>query len=127
LFTQVINMNDASMIAAWTAWTDAKSETAARVVAARLLEALNHPVGDEKFERYHKTGGWSYTFQTRVNEGTRNDCVVAALALGMRVGYSWILSGDIVHGLVGWSSAARIAGITNLQWQLVDEETPKSE
>jgi hypothetical protein len=45
----------------------------------------------------------------------------------MRVGYSWIQSGDIFHGLEGWSSAARISGITNLQWQLVDEETPKSE
>ena len=73
-----------------------------------------------------KTGGWRFTFRTRLNEATRNDGVVVTIALGMRVGYSWVLSGDVYHGLEGWSNAARVAGITNLQWQIINE-MPESE
>jgi uncharacterized protein YndB with AHSA1/START domain len=68
-----------------------------------------------------KTGGWRFTFQTRLDEAMHNDGVVATIALGMRVGYSWILSGDVYQSLEGWSNAARVSGITNLQWQLIDQ------
>jgi hypothetical protein len=115
------------LIVNWTAWSDAKSEKAARVVAARLFAALHHPVEHEAFARYDKTGGWRFTFRTRLDEATRNDCVVAALALGMRVGYSWILGGDVYQSLEGWSNAARVSGVTNLQWQLLDEAAHISE
>ena len=113
-------MNHATLLVAWKAWTDAKSEKAARIVAARLFAALDHHIRNEAFAPYDKTGGWSFTFQTRLDGASRNDSVVAALTLGMRVAYSWILSGDVYHGLEGWSNAARVSGITNLQWQLVD-------
>lgn len=114
-------MSHTPVLVSWTAWSDAKSEKAARVVASRLFAALDHPVENEAFAPYDKIGGWRFTFRTRLDEATRNDCVVAALALGMHVGYSWILSGDVFLSLEGWSNAPRIAGITNLQWQIVDE------
>lgn len=114
-------MDRAPLLVTWTAWTDAKSEKAARVVAAHLFATLDHAVENEAFARYGKTGGWRFTFRTQLNEATRNDGVVVTIALGMRVGYSWVLSGDVYHGLEGWSNAARIAGITNLQWQIINE------
>jgi hypothetical protein len=116
-----IDMDRAPLLVTWTAWTDAKSEKAARVVAARLFATLDHAVENEAFARYGKTGGWRFTFRTQLNAATRNDGVVVTIALGMRVGYSWVLSGDVYHGLEGWSNAARIAGITNLQWQIINE------
>jgi hypothetical protein len=118
-------MNDVALFVMWTAWTDAKSEKAARVVAGRLFAALDHPVEHETFAPYNKTDGWRFTFQTRLAGATRNDRVVAALDLDMRVGHSWILSGDVFHSLEGWSNAARISGVTNLQWQII-EEAPES-
>ena len=119
------DMNQVSALVNWRAWTDAKSEKAARVIASRLFTALDHPVEHETFARYDKMGGWSFTFQTRLDEATCNDYVVVAFALGMRVGHFWILSGDVFHDLEGWSNAARVSGITNLQWQLIDQ-TPES-
>ena len=61
------------------------------------VRALDHAVENEAFARYGKTGGWRFTFRTQLNEATRNDGVVATIALGMRVGYSWVLSGDVFH------------------------------
>jgi hypothetical protein len=114
------DMVHVSALVNWRAWTDAKSEKAARIVASHLFSALDCSAENEAFAPYEKTSGWSFTFQTRLDGASRNDCVVAALALGMRVGYSWILSGDVFHSLAGWSNAARVSGITNLQWHLVD-------
>src|SRR5689334_1497802 len=114
-------MGHTPLLVYWTAWTDAKSEKAARVVSSRLIMALDHPAEEENFMPYQKTGGWRFMFQTRLNEATRNNCVVAALALGMRVAHSWILSGDVFHSLEGWLNAARVAGVTNIQWQIIDE------
>jgi hypothetical protein len=36
------------------------------------------------------------------------------------------MSGDVHHSLEGWSNAARVSGITNLQWQIIEEETTES-
>jgi hypothetical protein len=121
------DMSPLPLIVNWTAWTDAKSEKAARAVAARLFAALHHPVEHEAFARYDNTGGWRFTFQTRLVEATRNDGLVATSALGMRVGYSWTLNGDVFATLEGWSNAARVSGVTNLQWQLLDEAAHISE
>jgi hypothetical protein len=46
------DMSRLPLIVNWTAWTDAKSEKAARVVAARLFTALDHPVEHEAFAPY---------------------------------------------------------------------------
>jgi hypothetical protein len=90
------DMSRLPLIVSWTAWTDVKSEKASRVVAARLFTALDHPIENEAFAPYEKTGGWRFTFQTRLDEATHNDGVVATIALGMRVDYSWTTRGLLV-------------------------------
>ena len=106
------------MQARWSVWTDATSEKSARNVAARLLRELARPAEQLAFAPYPKTGGWTFSFRTQVTGACWNDYVVDVIALGQRVGRAWILSGDVMHQLDGWSNESRISGVTSAQWQL---------
>ncbi|HEX8032559.1 MAG TPA: hypothetical protein VF510_01865 [Ktedonobacterales bacterium] len=101
---------------------NATTEQAASKVAARLLKMLDRPVEHLEFARDPKTGGWTASFQTPLNSTTHNDNVVAIIALGQRVSYSWILTGDVFCDLDGWSNVSRVSGVTNLHWQLWHED-----
>lgn len=102
----------------WSAWSDAISEKSARNVATRLLRQLGRPADQLTFTPYPKTGGWTFSFQTRLAGARWNDYVVDVIALGQRVAYAWTLTGDVFRSTEGWSTKSRISGVTAIQWQL---------
>jgi hypothetical protein len=117
------------MQAHWSVWSDATSEVSARRVATRLLRQLGRPANQVTFSPYPKTSGWMFTFQTDLEGGTWNDHVVDVVELGQRVAHAWSLSGDVRRSPEGWSTKARIAGVTAIQWLLLphgQEEGPSA-
>ena len=106
------------MQAWWTVWSDAKTEKNARHVAKWLVRELARPVEQLTFAPYPKTGGWQFSFQTRLEGASWNDYVVDVIALGQRVAYGWSLSGDIGRSPEGWSTQSRISGVTATKWWL---------
>jgi hypothetical protein len=84
-----------------------------------LLRQLGRPANQLTFSPYPKTGGWMVTFQTDLEGGTWNDYVVDAVELGQRVAHAWSLSGNVRRSPQGWSTKARIAGVTAIQWLLL--------
>lgn len=106
------------MEARWKTWSNARSEKAACKVANRLLLQLNWPFDRLSFEPYPKTGGWTFVFYTRLVGASWNDYVVNVIELGQRVAYSWTLYGSVSDDPSGWSTQARTAGVTSIEWQL---------
>jgi hypothetical protein len=106
------------MQAWWSVWSEATSEVFTRRVATRLLRQLGRPADQLTFAPYSKTGGWTFSFQTRLEGASWNDYVVDVIALGQRVAYAWGLSGDVGQDPEGWSTKSRIAGVTAIQWQV---------
>jgi hypothetical protein len=76
------------------------------------------PVDVRPLSDYPKTGGWAFSFQTRLARARWNDSVVDIIALGQRVAYAWTLTGDVFRSPEGWSTKSRISGVTAIQWQL---------
>jgi hypothetical protein len=50
--------------------------------------------------------------------------VVELIELGQRVGYGWILSGDILGDPSGWSNKPRVSGVKPIEWLLMTESIP---
>lgn len=56
------------------------------------------------------------TFELQHGRQPWNDCLIEIIALGQRVAYEWILTGDVHRQLEGWSNYAAIPGIAAMHW-----------
>ena len=61
-----------------------------------------------------------FTFRVSLTGETHGERVVELIALGQRVVYGWILSGDVYGDLRGWSNAPSVTGIQAIEWQLAE-------
>ena len=56
------------------------------------------------------------TFWVELESQAWNDSVVELIELGQRVGYRWILGGDILVEPDGWSNESSVSGVRSIQW-----------
>jgi hypothetical protein len=88
-------------------------------VATSLLRRLGRPADQLIFAPYPKTGGWTFSFQTRLEGASWNDHVVDVIALGQDVAYAWTLLGRVEQNPEGWSTKSHISGVAAIQWQVL--------
>lgn len=105
-----------SMRSLWKAWIEAKSEEKALRVFDDLRQALGREVLDPRLEPYPKIDGFVVTFWAELESRSWNDSVVELIELGQRVGYGWILRGDIRVDPDGWSNEPSVPGVRSIQW-----------
>ena len=57
-------------------------------------------------------------FRVEHGEMAWNDLVVEVISLGQRVGYGWMLWGDVLGQQYGETRASRIPGVDGVIWEL---------
>lgn len=110
----------------WKLWVEAKSEDK----ALRLFERVRHVLGreavDQGVEPYPEIRGFLVVFKVELESEAWNDCVVELIELGQRVGYGWILSGEVLSDPSSWSDKPRVSGVKAFEWILMTESLPKT-
>jgi len=108
------------MSSVWRLWCNTTSPRKARRLTGRVAAALGRDIEPELIEdRSRKM--IEATFELRHGRQPWNDCVIEIIALGQRVAYQWILTGDVRRQLEGWSNHAAIPGIVAMHWYCEDQ------
>jgi hypothetical protein len=113
-----------TMRSLWKIWVEAKSEEKALRVSERVRRTLGRDVVDQSIEPDPKTTGFLVAFAVELGSAAWNDCVVELIELGQRVGYGWILTGDILSDPSGWSNEPGVSGVKSIEWILMAESRP---
>lgn len=100
----------------WKMWTEARTEAKALRVFERARQAIGREATDRHIEPYPKIEGFVVTFRVELESQAWNDSAVELIELGQRVGYGWILCGNILADPSGWSNDSSVPGVKSIQW-----------
>ena len=93
---------------------DCKDEKASNNVLLRIEGLLEREALGVRIEALHDSGHVIH-FGVELMSTTWETAVFESLVLGQRLGYGWTLTGDIETDLCGYSSKARISGVTQIE------------
>lgn len=104
----------------WKIFCNTKTEEKAIILLNKFKKELKENIEEVITEPYHK-GGYVVSFTVRINARSWNDTIVCVVECAQRVGYEWIISGDIMTDPEVWSNKSKISGITSISWMCINK------